>query len=154
MFQRVWIVQEIAASTSTRLVCGDCSIKWTALAWVIAIILGNGLRRLLAEFKDGDEIDPPAGAEGLVTMCATRYLVKGVRKPPTLLWLLLNTSSLFATDPRDRVFALIGVSSDSGDLALKSNYWKSVEDIYVDSTVNMLTQSWAIGSSLRGRHWI
>ena len=133
-------MQEMAASSSTRLVCGNCSIEWISLARVMAIIMGNGLRRLIADFQDGQEINSPFGAEGLVSMYATRHLVQDVRKPPTLSWLLLGTSSFGATDLRDRVFALVSVSSDSRDLGFKPNYRKSVEDVYVESTVSMLTQ--------------
>lgn len=61
-FQRVRIVQEMAASSNPRLMCGDCSIEWTILARVIAIIMGNGLRRLIADFRDGQEIVSLAGA--------------------------------------------------------------------------------------------
>ena len=91
-FQRIWIIQEMVASSNTRLVCGDCSTNWKALARAIAIIIGSGLRRLIADLRDGQDIVSPIGAEGLVSMYATRYLVQDVRKPPTLSWLLLGTS--------------------------------------------------------------
>ena len=130
----------MAASSNTRLVCGDCSIEWTSLARVIAIIMGKGLRRLIADLRDGQEMSSPVGADALVSMYATWHFIQEARKPPTLSWLLLGTSSLGATDPRDRIFALVGVSSNSGDLTFKPNYRKSIEDIYLDSTVKMLTQ--------------
>lgn len=131
----------MVASSNTRLVCGDCSINWKALARAIAIIIGSGLRRLIADLRDGQDIVSPVGAEGLVSMYATRYLVQDVRKSPTLSWLLLGTSHLGATDPRDRVFALANISSDKGDLAFKPNYRKSVEDVYLDSTIHILTKT-------------
>ncbi len=139
-FQRIWIVQEMTASRAIRLVCGNYSTEWHILAWVITIIMGHGLRRLIADFVDHQEIVSPIGAEGLVTMYSVRHLAQEARNPPTLSWLLTGMAHFGATDPRDRIFALVSISSNSGAAAFKPDYRKSVEGVYIDSTAAILTE--------------
>ena len=56
----------------------------------------------------------------------------------SLLELLRMTSSNFAcTDPRDRIFALLGITNDA-ELSIQADYAKSPEDVYSEATVYLI----------------
>ena len=56
----------------------------------------------------------------------------------SLLQLLRITSTNFAcTDPRDRIFALLGITNDA-DLPIQANYAKTPEDVYSEATLYLI----------------
>jgi hypothetical protein len=56
----------------------------------------------------------------------------------SLLELLRITSTSFAcTDPRDRIFALLGITNDA-NLSICADYTKTVEDVYTEATMYLI----------------
>jgi hypothetical protein len=44
-----------------------------------------------------------------------------------------------ATDPRDKVFAFVGIANDSDHPVLQAGYSKDVNDVYVEVAMHLLT---------------
>ena len=90
-FSRVWVIQEVVANPCVRIMCGTHNSSWAALE---ACWWGYAGTRVIIE-------DPP-----IMRINNPESLQK--YKLPDGLWrVLLNTRSLAASDPRDRVFALL-----------------------------------------------
>jgi hypothetical protein len=55
---------------------------------------------------------------------------------PSLLMFRRNTQ---ATDPRDKVFAFVGIANDGNHPALQADYSKDVNDVYMEAAMRLLT---------------
>jgi len=135
-FSRIWIIQEMAISSNAVLICGKWQTPWKNLAELICLLMWSGLERCISTLH-GDLISSPLGAAGLTVTAGIRHLVQEERTP-TLTWNLLTCHPFRVTDPRDRIFALLNISSDADDEALKPNYSKPLKNVFIDSTIHLL----------------
>jgi hypothetical protein len=145
-YQRMWTVQEIIQARKAIVLCGPYSLPWehvsAAARWYY--------------FKAGAiHQEHPRGIDGvhLVTQMTTiawrmkmgseynRELFQQSTRP-TCKWglrdLLENLRPRLATDPRDKVFALLGISDIDrqfwGDKGMSVDYSKSVVDVFTQAT--------------------
>ncbi|KAI0188438.1 heterokaryon incompatibility protein-domain-containing protein [Xylaria flabelliformis] len=146
-FRRVWVLQEAAANNVTFL-CGNERVSKISLylGSIVIVALANGL---------GASHETPEGTYPFWETLSganfisrrTMRLVTSQRTHLRLQDLLLETSANLgdwtyeATDPRDRVFALLGFSSDSSLLDISCDYDKSCRHIYIEVAERILTQS-------------
>ena len=149
-FERLWIVQEIImASGEMILLCGNFSITWNTLAEVVVTIETNGLSRLILQNTDNGEDDPDAPGGLLNTACVyAMRKMRNMRQPIDLQFALIYCLRFKATDPRDKLFALLGLATDADDLVLRPNYRASVREVFTASSRYMMT----LNKSLRILH--
>jgi hypothetical protein len=137
-FSRIWVVQESAIATGGRFSYGDEWIDQQKLLFTI---------HTLSEYPSfANRIDRTPRANFspvtqailrcyLISMLQGGYIVIGymgatLRRLP--LSVLLSQSSVsHASDPRDLVFALLGISQEAEEPALRPNYTESVEEVYL-----------------------
>jgi hypothetical protein len=91
-FSRVWVIQEVVANPCLRIMCGTHQSSWAALK---ACEMGYASTRV--SMKE----DPP------IMRINCPQNLQGYKLPDGLWHILLDTRSLAASDPRDRVFALL-----------------------------------------------
>ena len=113
-FQRVWIIQEVVLAKRTELVCGEESVDWKTLAVVVAMLQSNGLSRLLISFEGVDVPFLSWGFKGIQCTFGIRDLVQK-NNVPSLETNLFGCSFYKAKDPRDKLFALLAMSSNIDD---------------------------------------
>ncbi|KAI1865321.1 uncharacterized protein JN550_008369 [Neoarthrinium moseri] len=113
-FTRLWILQEVALARKAVLVCGEDSVPWEVVRKET-----SHLRR--------SPILPPVFF----------FDYKIYSSPGQLLDLLVLAQSCSATDPRDKVFALLGLlpSGRIGDL--EANYNLTVRQIYIQVALHL-----------------
>ena len=120
---RLWVVQEVLLARDANVRCGRCEISWMDLGEVclrirkIAIMMGPGSRlgRILGELPDNAVIDPN------FTNFSSRY---------PLLWLLWRFKDRISTDPRDRIYSLLGLCNDAEYIEV--DYTKPAKQVYMD----------------------
>ena len=149
-FERLWIVQEIImASGEMILLCGNSAITWDALAEVVVTIETNGLSRLILQNTDDGEDDSDAPSGLLNTACVhAMKKMRNMRQPIDLQFALIYCLRFKATDPRDKLFALLGLATDADDPVLRPNYRAAVREVFTASSRYMMT----INTSLRILH--
>ncbi|KAI4267787.1 MAG: hypothetical protein L6R38_008099 [Xanthoria sp. 2 TBL-2021] len=130
-YKRSWILQEVSASENGIVVCGPQSVPWTTFCFAAAYISYRAGR------EPGPSLLKDSGYEALYPLCFflfIRTISEDSRRRETgLLRLLTQFRHCEATDPRDKVYALLGIASDMPDDAdLKPNYAKSVAEVYQD----------------------
>jgi hypothetical protein len=135
-FRQIWIIQELVVASNVIFICGRSRISWTDLASMINFIIDNGLHRLVSSIY-GDQMTVAIGAVGLCVTMAIQLLIQDGKKL-ALEWNLLTSHDFDVTNARDRVFALLNISSDAGDDVLAPDYSKSVESVLIDSTIHLL----------------
>jgi hypothetical protein len=130
-FDRVWIVQEMFAAKQIRLACGTSFVDWRKLAEVVANI-SETATVMFIEIRDE--------LEGLLTIYSLRYDISHKGSFPPLPYVLSTCRYFGSTDPRDRIFALLNISSYTNDNALEPDCNKPVEAVFTDAARCMLTK--------------
>ncbi|CZR62635.1 uncharacterized protein PAC_12532 [Phialocephala subalpina] len=127
-FQRVWIIQEVVLAADVRFVCGAWDVDWDDIFSAVEICLDwtesldfseTRVREMLLALK-------PAYAIGL-----TRKAFKEMKlSPPFKLIALLDSfAHTQSTKECDKLFALLGISSDAGIDAFDPDYHSPVESV-------------------------
>ena len=168
-FSRTWTLQEVALAQKITCLCGQYEIDWSSIqgaAWMISgTTLGDDLRVLWQLRGSG----PPEPALLCSLNMAMRDLALGNTKehdsdkykvwynspdaqstaPALLDQCLANTSMTKCKDPRDKVFAILGIVekavayTKSQPLRLTADYEKSVVEVYTETMAHILS---AIGT--------
>jgi hypothetical protein len=127
-WSRMWITQEILlAHPRARLHCGSDSMYWIQLANMIAML----------HFYGHDSYDEPMdGFEASELMNAVgnlRHLsISGGDKPLAIAFTF--TANLLATDPRDKIYGLLGIVDFKrySDINIEPDYSKTTAEVYAD----------------------
>jgi len=135
-FSRVWVFQEIGLATKATLFVGQDGIDWflfmTAIQW-----LWNILERLNEVFHDLKFEDlSGSGVGGLISMSLRKY-----PRELGLPELLIFTSRLDSSDPRDRLYAIRALVAPSGRKFITPDYSKSVEEAFRNFTLRFCQET-------------
>lgn len=144
-WQRIWVIQELAANSNAVFDCGYDKIQSMKLFLAL-----NWFSRCASELLVADQQKDGPGKTLLLkpgnensTMIFDIAITKGIGK--LKLFDLLHKTQVLpvqfnATDPRDTVFALLGISSDQDELGIVPDYNMSYKDVFVRTTVSLLKQ--------------
>jgi hypothetical protein len=149
-FWRTWIVQEIVLNPVVELVLGGSTLLWSDLeaivtvldwpasahayhdpttnAWELPFSRINRIRRKHQQLKSSD-----LGSEG----AKARHWDCDKSDDMELLDLLLMSRDLGATDPRDKVYALLGLSNHE----LQPDYECSAEHIFTEFAMHTIGEA-------------
>jgi hypothetical protein len=148
---RVWIVQEVSVPSEVMFVCGCKRLSFRHFA--AAIIFLSFRRGVVLRNTIADDLLDPVRGPALTTMLSTYpnptlgVLIGARRKyqretgvPETLMELLArgcvvassSESDRKASDRRDRIYGLLGLSSDAEDLTVRPDYSKTTEEAYAN----------------------
>ncbi|KAH8760182.1 heterokaryon incompatibility protein-domain-containing protein [Hyaloscypha finlandica] len=122
-WRRVWIIQELALARHVTIHCGRLEISWSAL---------NASIRKFDHCSETSEI---------INM---RNLVEfkddaAHKRPVNFLEALGRSSAALSTEPRDKVFALLGLVYDSALYIPVPNYKQSIRDICISMTISAMS---------------
>ncbi|KAG4432236.1 hypothetical protein IFR05_012269 [Cadophora sp. M221] len=137
-FSRMWTIQESVVATNGTLVYGDDCIDQQKLYFIFHHLSNYPS---LANYIDRTPRDKPSPVWQAINRCNyTSQLQEGIVdigfsrvkwRPTPLIGLLATTGHACATDPRDYVFALLGISHEADEIALRPNYVQSKEQLYL-----------------------
>jgi Heterokaryon incompatibility protein (HET) len=143
-FGRIWVVQEVAVARRLHVLYGGRYIPWNVLVEVSDIFFHPESMELMCLLQHtatpGTVGEPPSGAAHLGLMESLRVEIK-YKTPLTLARLLEACQDFEATDAKDKVFAIQGISTAAFDISLLIDYKKEVYDIYVDTAYYLLRQA-------------
>lgn len=138
-WRRVWVVQEVAVAQDVRVLCGERLEEWDYLVAACT---------MLTEF--GEEFESIAAALGpyapghgqAITMSTIQEEIE--QKGSTDLYnMLLQNRSREATDPRDRVFAALGMVGDEAN-QISADYDKTLGEVYREAVLCIIERSKAL----------
>ncbi|KAL1845543.1 hypothetical protein Daus18300_014506 [Diaporthe australafricana] len=133
-FRRTWVLQEVANAKSAWAQCGDDIVPWPVIVRLADCIMrakrGTDLFRYSLMPSVFSRLFPLVGGE---TAQVTRS------SDLKILDVLVAAHDLDATDPRDKIFAMLQFGSETTDTehlpsAMRPDYSKSVIGVYVDFT--------------------
>ncbi|RYP25957.1 hypothetical protein DL767_008230 [Monosporascus sp. MG133] len=121
-FRRIWVVQEVAMAREATIHCGNQSLPWEEFCFILE--LENGINTLgvnnqiVMDIVEGIVFERKAISQGSET---------------SLLQVLLRHRASLATDPRDKIYALLGLCNDN---LVQADYKLGVPDLH-----RLLTQA-------------
>jgi hypothetical protein len=122
-FERLWIVQELAVSRKAVVRWENLQIDWQILEKAARFILRTGEAVLSPDIR---RLFPMLGAHR-ITQVSLQSMLNVDKK--NILSVLHNTQSTKCSDPRDRLFAILGVVDDVDDVEI--DYSIPVTDVYI-----------------------
>jgi hypothetical protein len=124
---RVWIIQELAAASSITIFCGRHKLSWEIFSndsytESVAVVDKTTNNELETKFQK---------------ICQFR-MDKVNREPIRLLDALHRSQFTLSTDPRDKLYALLGLAFDSDRFIPEPNYHLSKEETYTDFSLALI----------------
>jgi len=127
-FSRVWIIQEVSQDLDSIVMIGDHSVSYYRSVMTAVVF---GLRKYAATYDDWQTLIR------VLSVYVNVMLSRRISDHQPALLDLLSTFSVFkATDPRDKLYAIIGLSKEGQNLEkyplIKPDYRKTVVQTYID----------------------
>lgn len=123
-FTRVWVIQEISLAKEVSLICGNHRSSWRDFETVAALVQDRSLTALT-------HVDPRRTIK--LADFVSQQAKQGENE--NLLHLLSKARDSYATDQRDKIYALLGLALQKYKAGLNPDYSKSVEDIYTSLAI-------------------
>lgn len=144
---RTWIIQEIALSKAKTVYFGSFDMEWSLFRQFCAMVANFALKyggeleeganelQRIPRMRSGAEIGWDFDAEQVISRCSllpfNRTLIFNTQTESDLLDLLESTTKAECSDLRDKVYALLNLSSNRSSLPLP-DYNKSSADLLFD----------------------
>ena len=151
VFGRVWIIQKIVVATAVTVQCGNESLTWDELCiGSIFLINPSTINTVLRDHgvNAGHLIEARmSDSHGQITLTNSIRTAFQNNLRSSLTIHLYLTLAFEATDPRDKVYALLGFcSAESDNTVLRVKYEGSIQQTLIDTTKFILVteQSLAI----------
>ncbi|KAF7877307.1 hypothetical protein EAF04_000990 [Stromatinia cepivora] len=135
---RIWVIQEVACAKEAVVFCGDESIPLIELSNTCDI-LKREEHLLLSIYLKSPSFVRTLTTGGPKGLQVSRYQAPDAVEPP-LFELLLSHKSKKSSDPRDKVYALIGIS-DSRKSFGRFDYSLSVRQVYTHTARHIIHDS-------------
>jgi hypothetical protein len=143
-FERIWIVQEIMPARNALMLCGDTVVSWNlarnAATWYHykASVVSRRHERSVDGILFTTDMNLTWNSQ-----CGTPlpHIAKlmGQKSPLSWQWSMHRLIETFrnrkATDPRDKVYALLGLSMDDTRRLLTVDYSKDIKTVYTEAAI-------------------
>jgi Heterokaryon incompatibility protein (HET) len=165
-FQRVWIIQEVTVGRKVHVMYNGVCVNWDTLARVAHAVGSDVIFATRLEYHRYANLTenipvPEALSSTNEQPVSPRYpeaaALDSIREAFhsetkfTLQTLIFLTRPYQSTDPRDRIFALLGIASDSTKLPYLPNYEESVEETFIKTTAFLLSSdNWFMVLNMTG----
>lgn len=133
-FQRLWIIQEAVLSHDVRFICGRVYIPWKDLSLFAICMIDNDLGGLIAL---GNSAEHEVYESGLTRIRMIDRMIDYEWTHPrqsALLGALVDGRGSRATDPRDKVFGIMGMTATP----LHPDYTSPVTKVYIEAARKIL----------------
>ncbi|KAH7078494.1 heterokaryon incompatibility protein-domain-containing protein [Paraphoma chrysanthemicola] len=149
-WRRIWVVQELVHAKSVQFLCGDKVVLEEPLHHALRLVRNFGQHW---HFQHPQAVDLEVESNAIDTRSPINML-KFRRADGffPLIYLMRTLRYFNATDPRDRIFALLSFAADTAGLGLRPNYEISHQQVYLEATISLLKDGYFDILSLCGAH--
>lgn len=128
-FQRVWIMQEIVFSKNIQFLCGTNYISWEDISLFAICMIQHDLVQYLSLNGLPQETTSESGCGRLLEIFHIQSSFTSFPDSLLLLSAIVYGRSAQATDPRDKVFAVMGMTPT----IINPDYSKATFDVYTEA---------------------
>ncbi|KAI0188038.1 heterokaryon incompatibility protein-domain-containing protein [Xylaria flabelliformis] len=150
-FSRVWVLQEVALATKVAVQCGSRSIDFENLMWLGVYMTTSKDVFSLTSMVTPDRqnlriLQAGNGLIGTHIMLSTLFRIKNelsVGTTPTFSRVSVLASECKSTDPRDKVYGLLALTSEfqqDSKYTLCPDYTLPVQAVYVKATSQIISR--------------
>ena len=136
IWKRVWIMQEISLAPKVLLTSESRSLDWS----VVESLLRMGRHHTDAyhhSFSHGTPITITSSLTAQIIKTQRELCRQNIDEPgSSLVDVLSRFRSTLATDPRDKVFGLLGLTSN--DLGMSADYSKDINVVFTDVAARLI----------------
>ena len=156
-WQRVWTVQEFALAKHVTFKCGSRTFSERDLAWFIFYMSSHvGDRpccQKLAGIAQNENTRSGKSVWSATNVVSNLNNIRQKWESTDFLLILANCRSRQSTDPRDKIFGMLGLASGALKDLVTPNYKATVESVFAEAAVKTIerTRSWNILSHVSGR---
>ncbi|KAF1981932.1 hypothetical protein K402DRAFT_457697 [Aulographum hederae CBS 113979] len=131
-FSRVWVIQETVLAANPIFICGRENISWRDLGGAVTFLKdGFWEETIIAIGLSGEKQRGEEHLPGLAISAMTMFrVIRAVDSEWRPTSILLGLRSLKAMDPRDKVYAAIGLVPESHSGVLLPEYQQPVSRVY------------------------
>ena len=133
-FGRMWILQELGVASSATVFCGNNSISWQEVSDMIDHLHTTGLWLILFGSLGYKSSVLAYGRLRSLLSIRNEISKHGTISSINALW---ASRDFDATDPRDKIYALIGLCVDD-DQSTQPDYTKDIQDVYRETALAIL----------------
>jgi hypothetical protein len=135
-FSRIWVIQEIVMASKAIMFCGKQTTTWNAVWKMVQLIRERG------DFTYLGPSEASVSRISIMTMMKEEFKSQGTVEM-YMPGVLGATQSFSSTDPRDRIFAMLGLISGPDSLGLHPDYMLSKEEVYKIIAIRSLSTTGA-----------
>ena len=128
-WKRAWVIQEITVGARVNVLYGTMEFVWEDVAAFFTLLKRSGKSQMFPQFRKTHGLDH-------LLEFRERFFIK--RTPISLFEALNLSRKALATDPRDKIFALLGLCHDGSTFVPVPNYRQPLESIIADMSKNMM----------------
>lgn len=146
-FNRVWIIQEITLARATFALCGNYSIKWDHIVKISEFLTVTSWTRWISpsgKIPAGD-MKTHQSHHSLPNTLEANRRTKAAGNDALMLYSLIRSRGFVSKDPRDKVYALLGICGDS--IATKPGFTPVYDDdrtaatTFINAAIQILQDS-------------
>jgi len=148
-FRRTWTIQETVMAARAIIMCGDDELDWNRFSRLIRTIPFTPNLKAIGK----SETSTPPAVRHILGLDQCRKSWKNGQRE-SLADLLIKFKSSQSSDPKDKVYGLLGMGDQAIDIT--PDYLMKVEDIYIDTATRIITKTLpntTNGYSLSNKHW-
>ncbi|KAK7422460.1 Folylpolyglutamate synthetase [Neonectria magnoliae] len=136
-WSRVWVVQELVHGKCLQFICGSMTASEEHFHQSLRLFRDFRRYTLIESAQPPQSTDPGlASTEHNIGKPVNIFKVR-MAGPCPLIYLIRTFRYFQATDPRDKIFALLGFASDAAALGLYPDYQKCCKDVYLQTTLSL-----------------
>ncbi|KAF2257736.1 hypothetical protein CC78DRAFT_549686 [Lojkania enalia] len=129
---RIWVVQEVVSARTIIFMCGKARITETAMHHALRLL--RNFRHYVTTMRVSLNVRQPVMEPSIIHVDTQDpiNLLKTRRAAASLplIHLLRTHRKFYASDPRDKVFALLGLASDAETLGIRVDYHQTFEQVF------------------------
>ena len=134
-FSRMWIIQEVVMSSNVVAMLGHFCFPWGLVTHSIRAYIELGLLHVTRIPNQRVAMSFPESGRIVLNLLT----VKNDSQCRSLIQLLKSFRQCLCSDPRDKVYALLGLANDQGAHKMVSvDYSKSVEAVYLECAQSLV----------------
>ncbi|KAI4286773.1 MAG: hypothetical protein L6R35_003974 [Caloplaca aegaea] len=133
-FQRLWIVQEAVLSHDLKFMDGRKHITWDDMSLFAICMMDNNLESLLDVGHSAEHEETESGLSRIRMIDRTRAYERVHPQQSSLLGPLVDGRGSRATNPRDKVYGIMGMTANP----LYPDYTLPVTKVFIDAARNIL----------------
>lgn len=141
-WSRIWVVQELVHAKRVKFVCGNMAVSEEPVHHSLRLLRNFGQYQHFKLAQHPQTNDSELISTSFDTRNPVNILkIRRAAGPFPVIYLIRTLRYFKATDPRDKIFALLSFAADAAAFGLCPDYRESCNEVYIKTTVSLLQNS-------------